>query len=157
MTAALKRIVVASYQTTDGKTFASKSEAQTHQRDLKRINELDALVKRGMSDGVTTVNDQMAAQIAAFILVYADELREILPKRAASAPAATETPVPTQPVDSVSPAPSFEESVQNGQLPVNPLAGVVMADGPVDPELAALMTGLDTPQGAVNMHNTVAA
>src|SRR5467141_769458 len=101
MTAVLKRIVVASYETTDGRTFATKPEAQTHQRDLSRINELDALVKRGMSDGVTTVNDQLAAQIAAFILVYADELREILPKRAASAPAKLETPVPvipTQPV-----------------------------------------------------------
>jgi dsDNA-binding SOS-regulon protein len=144
MTAVLKRIVVASYETTDGKTFTSKSEAQTHQRDLKRINELDALVKRGMSDGVTTVNDQMAAQIAAFILVYSDELRDILPKRSASAPAAVETPapVPTQPVDNVPPAPTVEEVVQNGQLPVNPLAGVVMADGPVDAELAALVASL---------------
>ena len=149
MTAVLKRIVVASYETTDGKTFASKSEAQSHQRDLKRINELDALVKRGMSDGVTTVNDQMAAQIAAFILVYSDELRDILPKRSASAPveavaradgdstiaAGVSTPTPEAPVE-VAP-------VQNGQLPVHPLTVGAVPATAADAELAELMAGLD--------------
>ena len=152
MTAVLKRIVVASYETTDGRTFTSKSEAQAHQRDLKRISELEALVKRGMSDGVTTVNDQMAAQIAAFVLVYADELREILPKRAVSAPAPLEPPVPelpTQPLENVPPAPTVAESiaaVQNGQLRVNPLAAPAAAVPPAsaaDAELAELMAGLD--------------
>jgi dsDNA-binding SOS-regulon protein len=141
MTAVLKRIVVASYETTDGRTFTSKSEAQTHQRDLKRIQELDALVKRGMSDGVTTVDDAMAANIAAFLLVYADELREILPKRAASlAPAKLE---PQEPAINV----EFIEPPQQGQLPVNPVANVApdvqAAGAAADPELEALMAGLD--------------
>ena len=167
----LKRIVVASYETTDGKTFTSKSEAQTHQRDLKRINELDALVKRGMSDGVTTVNDSVAAQIAAFLLVYADELREILPKRAASAAPIKLNEQESERFEAALVQPALSNDALNGamdtfkgglsgdvpltvagnaplqgQLPVNPLAGVVTAavlPTAVDPELEALMAGLD--------------
>jgi dsDNA-binding SOS-regulon protein len=76
---------VASYRTTDGKTFDGKKDAQTHQKTLDRLDSLKGLVLSGLSNGVTAPTDELVDEIATFILNNADELRSILPQRAKSA------------------------------------------------------------------------
>ncbi|MEZ2310825.1 hypothetical protein AB6809_29695 [Paraburkholderia sp. RCC_158] len=83
---ALKRIVTAAYQTTDGQTFEKKEDAQKHQRELTRLEELKTLVKQALTDATTEPTDLMTAEIAQMIYDHADKLREILPKRAKTAP-----------------------------------------------------------------------
>jgi hypothetical protein len=81
---ALKRIVKAEYQTTDGKVFSDKGEAATHQRELARLEELKALIKSGLTTGRTEPTDELTVELANFIVDHADKLRDILPKRAKS-------------------------------------------------------------------------
>jgi hypothetical protein len=86
---ALKRIVSASYQTTDGQTFSDKNEAAKHQANLDRLTKVEDIVRASLSvtdaggilHPLTTVND-----VARLIVDNADALREILPKRAKAAP-----------------------------------------------------------------------
>jgi len=73
---------VASYRTTDGKTFNDKKDAQTHQKTLDRLDSLKVLVANGMANDVTAPTDELVDEIATFILNHADDLRSILPQRA---------------------------------------------------------------------------
>ncbi|MDP9155334.1 MAG: hypothetical protein M3O74_13900 [Pseudomonadota bacterium] len=85
MTAALKRIVVASYQTTDGKTFDKKDDAAKHQRELDRKAKLEELVAgqfQHSPDNMRYLDAATVGDVARFIIENADALREILPKRA---------------------------------------------------------------------------
>jgi phosphoenolpyruvate-protein kinase (PTS system EI component) len=88
---ALKRIVIASYETTDGKTFSDKGEAAKHQAHLNRIKNIAVLVKAGMATNATEPTDELALDVAQFIVDNADALREILPKRAKSVAPASQT------------------------------------------------------------------
>jgi hypothetical protein len=88
----IKRVVVASYETTDGKTFTDKTEAAKHQANLKRLDLIEdavfeKLLKRWADDKFnqfSPIPNVSVNQIANFILDNADALREILPKRAKS-------------------------------------------------------------------------
>jgi hypothetical protein len=88
MTAALKRIVVASYQTTDGKTFDKKEDATKHQAALARQAKIEELVAgqfQHSPDSQRYLDAATVGDVALFIIENADALREILPKRAKSA------------------------------------------------------------------------
>jgi len=88
---ALKRIVIASYETTDGKTFSDKGEAAKHQAHLNRIKNIAVLVKSGLATNATEPTDELALEVAQFIVDNADALREILPKRAKPVTPASQT------------------------------------------------------------------
>jgi dsDNA-binding SOS-regulon protein len=78
---ALKRTISSIWNTTDGKTFTSKKEAATHQADLDRLDTVKALLENNLPAPVT-LTDAQITEITALIVVHADALREILPKRA---------------------------------------------------------------------------
>jgi len=88
---ALKRIVIASYETTDGKTFSDKGEAAKHQAHLNRIKNIAVLVKSGLATNATEPTDELALEVAQFIVDNANALREILPKRAKPVTPASQT------------------------------------------------------------------
>jgi dsDNA-binding SOS-regulon protein len=107
----IKRVVVASYETTDGRTFTDKAEAAKHQAELTRLDNVAALVKQCIHRDDVQNDPTLARDVAAFIVENGHLLREILPKRAKSAPA-EETPVNDPP------APMTAEEAL---LPYNPV------------------------------------
>jgi dsDNA-binding SOS-regulon protein len=119
----IKRVVVASYQTTDGQTFSNKEDAQKYQAHLDRLSKIGALVKANMADAVTTPTDELAAEIALFIVQNADALREILPKRAKSVEVVPADPIPANElIDPATPM-TGEQTAQ----PYNPVIESVAA------------------------------
>jgi hypothetical protein len=83
----IKRVVVASYETTDGKQFTDKGEAAKHQANLDRTKKIADLVAAQFEtspDSMQYLDSATPTDIAQFIILNADALREILPKRAKS-------------------------------------------------------------------------
>jgi dsDNA-binding SOS-regulon protein len=76
---------VASYETTDGKVFLEKKDAQKHQKNLDRRVELEQLVAAQFPhspDSERYLDAVTVSDVAQFVLDNADELRAILPQRA---------------------------------------------------------------------------
>jgi hypothetical protein len=152
---ALKRIVTAAYETTDGKTFADKGEAAKHQAHLKRIADVDALVVAQLPhspDSMRYLDAVTVAQIAQFIVESADDLREILPKRAKAAPAAVPVaPTAGLPGDAV-PALSVIGAVGDPQVPGAPVGSPLGATASIALPTASqpdAVAGFNFPVGLV--------
>jgi len=88
---------VASYRTTDGKTFSDKKDAQTHQKTLDRLDELEALIRdRLQLQDEGDLRGYTARVLAETLLENADALRGILPQRAKSDPDAIDALIAEQ-------------------------------------------------------------
>ncbi|MFT4064345.1 hypothetical protein [Paraburkholderia sp.] len=76
---------VASYQTTDGQTFADKKAAQAHQKEVDRRKALKDLIDDKLEDDLFS-GDVTSLTLVSFILENADAIRSILPQRAKPEP-----------------------------------------------------------------------
>jgi hypothetical protein len=124
----IKRVVVASYQTTDGQVFEDKAEAVKHQADLDRVRKVAELVdtKAGLYAATVTRNGDSVIEhwgtfdfgsIARFIIDNADALREILPKRAKSIQVVPAEPIPASELID----PATPQTAEEALLPYNPV------------------------------------